>query len=233
MKKCWLQNKTVLITGGASGIGAGIARLLITKYACKVIAVIIDDTGLEQTVRELGENSGNFTCLYYDVSIEPVYLKGDFTVGKDMSLSKRTGLPEVSSSLYREGYPFFKGELMLEGNIDYSGEGGVMLGIKGRFMTAEVEANSKRVLIVLNSRKDIADMLHKGNNVVKIVLRSSLRNLFGPHHYIIPEPMGVSPGNFAFRGEWKDDKNPENYTDEYHSVPFGADKLMLIFRKGK
>lgn len=68
MKKCWLQNKTVLITGGASGIGAGIARLLITKYACKVIAVIIDDTGLEQTVRELGENSGNFTCLYYDVS---------------------------------------------------------------------------------------------------------------------------------------------------------------------
>lgn len=172
-------------------------------------------------------------CLYYDVSIEPVYLKGDFTVGKDMSLSKRTGLPEVSSSLYREGYPFFKGELMLEGNIDYSGEGGVMLGIKGRFMTAEVEANSKRALIVLNSRKDIADMLHKGNNVVKIVLRSSLRNLFGPHHYIIPEPMGVSPGNFAFRGEWKDDKNPENYTDEYHSVPFGADKLMLIFRKGK
>ena len=68
MKKCWLQNKTVLITGGASGIGAGIARLLITKYACKVIAVIIDDAGLEQTVRELGENSGNFTCLYYDVS---------------------------------------------------------------------------------------------------------------------------------------------------------------------
>ena len=68
MKNCWLQNKTVLITGGASGIGAGIARLLITKYACKVIAVIIDDTGLEQTVRELGENSGNFTCLYYDVS---------------------------------------------------------------------------------------------------------------------------------------------------------------------
>lgn len=68
MKKRWLYDKTVIITGGASGIGGGISRLLITKYACKVIAVIINDDGLEQTLQALGEKRDNFTFLYYDVA---------------------------------------------------------------------------------------------------------------------------------------------------------------------
>lgn len=68
MKRSWLYRKTVLITGGASGIGGGIARLLISKYACKVIAVILNDEGLEQTLQALGDQKESFTCLYYDVA---------------------------------------------------------------------------------------------------------------------------------------------------------------------
>ena len=68
MKRSWLYRKTVLITGGASGIGGGIARLLISKYACKVIAVILNDEGLEETIRALGNQKDNFTYLYYDVA---------------------------------------------------------------------------------------------------------------------------------------------------------------------
>ncbi|MGN0805795.1 MAG: SDR family NAD(P)-dependent oxidoreductase [Candidatus Coproplasma sp.] len=69
MKKCWLYNKTVIITGGASGIGGGIARLLISKYNCNVIAVVINDIGLEETLNALGDNRDKLTCLYYDVSL--------------------------------------------------------------------------------------------------------------------------------------------------------------------
>ena len=68
MKRSWLYRKTVLITGGASGIGGGIARLLISKYACKVIAVILNDEGLEQTLQALGDQKESFTSLYYDVA---------------------------------------------------------------------------------------------------------------------------------------------------------------------
>ena len=61
---------------------------------------------------------------------------------------------------------------------------------------------------------------------MKIVLRSSLRNLFGPHHYVVPEPMAVGPHHFEFRGAWKDG-NPADYTDEYHFVPFGVRRICL------
>ena len=172
-------------------------------------------------------------CLYFDVSLEPAYLKGDFIVGEDLSLSKRNALPAVTSSLYRQGYPFFKGELTLEGKIRYSGAGKVLLGMEGRFMAADIEANGKQALLMLNAEKDISDILTEGDNDVKIVLRSSLRNLFGPHHFVDPEPLSVGPFHFTFRAEWEDGKNPPNYTDEYHSVPFGADKIVLIHRKEK
>lgn len=69
MKKCWLYDKTVIITGGASGIGGGIARLLISKYNCKVIAIVINDVGIEDTVAALGDKKDNFSYLYYDVSL--------------------------------------------------------------------------------------------------------------------------------------------------------------------
>ena len=165
-------------------------------------------------------------CLYYDTSIEPAYLKGDFTVGEGFALAKRRALPPVTERLYACGYPFFKGELTLEGELSYGGSGPAVLEICGRFMTADVYTDGGHAALVLDTKKDIAPILRKGKNAVKIVLRSSLRNLFGPHHFAIPEPMSVSPYNFEFRGLW-DGGDPADYTAEYHSVPFGAEKILL------
>ena len=169
-------------------------------------------------------------CLYYDTSIEPSYLKGGFVAAKDFSLSQRKGLPPLTENLYAEGYPFFKGELALQGEIEYSGSGKAILALEGRFMEAEVTANGKSVRIALDTEKDISPVLRKGKNEVRLVLRSSLRNLFGPHHYKVPEPMGVSPYNFEFRGDWENG-NPAEYTDEYHFVPFGVKKMTIRYEK--
>ncbi len=170
-------------------------------------------------------------CLYYDTSIETVYLKGDFTVNADMVLSKRTRLPAVASNLQTSGYPFFKGVFSMEGSFAWDGEGRVIFGIDGRFLVAEMEINGQRTELALDTERDITSLLQKGENEVKIRLRSSLRNLFGPHHFKAnPEPMGVSPYNFTFRGHWGNGY-PAHYGDEYFGVPFGIKEIYCKIEK--
>lgn len=68
MKKRWIYGKTVLITGGASGIGAGISQKLITEYDCNVIAVIINKNGFDEFITSLGDKADKFSYLMYDAS---------------------------------------------------------------------------------------------------------------------------------------------------------------------
>ena len=171
-------------------------------------------------------------CLYYDTSVENTYLKGDFVVNEDFSLSPRTKMPPVTDELYKHGYPFFKGEITLTGKVNKNKTGRTTLKIGGRFMTAKVRANGKEKLLTLDNKGDITELLKNGENEITITLRSSMRNIFGPHHYKpIPEPMGVSPYNFEFCGEWAEGRIPENYTDAYNFVPFGAKKIVTAETK--
>ncbi len=168
-------------------------------------------------------------CLYYDTSIEPVYLRGDFLVDEDMALRKRILLPPVCTDLYKRGYPFFKGLLTLRGKLIWSGEGKLALGIEGRYHVAEITVGGKRIDLALETEREITPLLRKGENDVQIVLRSSLRNMFGPHHFN-PDPLGVSPYHFTLRGLWKAGY-PKEYGDGYNSVPFGAEKIYIIESK--
>ncbi len=166
-------------------------------------------------------------CLYYDTTIEPVYLRGDFVVREDLSLAARTELPPVTSRLLTKGYPFFMGTVRLEGNIRWDGRSSVTLGLDGRFTVAELSINGKNAELSLDSKTNISDMLCEGENRVAIVLRSSLRNLFGPHHFKPEaEPMGVTPYCYTMRGSWGEGVSPD-YTHVYNSVPFGADRIWL------
>jgi len=167
-------------------------------------------------------------CLYYDTSIENTYLKGDFVVNEDFSLSKRKEMPPVTDELYKYGYPFFKGEITLEGKINKAESGRTLIEFGGRFMTAKVCANGKEKLFTLDSKGDITDMLDSGENDITVTLRSSMRNIFGPHHYKpVPEPMGVSPDLFEFRGQWFGGKTPERFTEKYNIVPFGVKNIIV------
>ena len=61
-----LKNKTILITGGASGIGKIMSRLLLARKA-KVIIWDINIQNTESTLRELSP-LGNITSYVIDIS---------------------------------------------------------------------------------------------------------------------------------------------------------------------
>lgn len=168
-------------------------------------------------------------CLYYDTSLETAYLRGNFTVNADFSLQRAAVQPSLGSDLYRKGYPFFKGELTAAGTVAWSEKGKAILSLEGRYHVAELYINGNYAPLVLDTKRDVTPFMKKGENEVKIVVRSSLRNLFGPHHFRPePEPMGVSPYHFEFRGCWKAGEEPNDYTSAYYSVPFGIDKIILF-----
>jgi NAD(P)-dependent dehydrogenase (short-subunit alcohol dehydrogenase family) len=56
-----VQNKTILVTGGGSGMGRELVLHLLSKEA-KVIAIDINETGLKETV-ELASNNKNSLAL--------------------------------------------------------------------------------------------------------------------------------------------------------------------------
>ncbi len=171
-------------------------------------------------------------CLYYDTSIEPVYLKGDFTVNKDNSLSKRVQFPPITDRLHEKGYPFFRGTLLLEGALVWDGKTRTVLGIDGRFMVAEVNVNGKEEELTLSQEKEITHLLQEGENAIKILLRSSNRNLFGPHHFDWKDDtFGVSPYAYEFFGGWQDGQYPPLYTKNYQSVPFGVRDIYILETK--
>ena len=167
-------------------------------------------------------------CLYYDTSIENTYLHGDFTVDEAHVLHKREGLPPLTTDLYRRGYPFYSGKLVLKGSIFYGGEGCAVLGIDGNFVQVTVRAGGKEKVFVMDKKGDITSLLQKGENEVEIVLSSSLRNLFGPYHLIDSEKKPIGRPSFTFQRFWPEDGGlPEGFTEDYLSVPFGANGITL------
>ena len=51
---CWLDGKTVVVTGASGGMGAGIAATLIKKHGCTVIGVARSEPKMLKFIEELG-----------------------------------------------------------------------------------------------------------------------------------------------------------------------------------
>ncbi len=166
-------------------------------------------------------------CLHYDTYIENVYLKGDFVVEKDGSVSKPSALLEISSQMYKEGYPFFYGEVTLAGRYNYNGVGKRELSASGRFLVLNVRANGKQANLIYKNSVDITDILQVGENEIEITVKSSLRNLLGPHHFLrFKENDWVGPDTFTMYRTWLNGVSP-NYDGKYNLVPFGVDKIFI------
>ncbi len=172
-------------------------------------------------------------CLYYDISIENCYLKGNFIVNENMSLSKPNKQLRVDSQLSKEGYPFFMGSTSFVGEIEWNGEEQLAFELKGNYLVAKIEINGNAIPVVLDNMADITSALKIGNNKVTVVIKSSMRNLFGPHHYNQETDLtSTSPYAFTFRGQWNDKETfPNMFTNKYISMPFGIEKILLIKHK--
>ncbi len=70
MKKSWINNKTVIISGASGGIGFNVAKLLIEKHGCTVLAIARNEKKINLAKNSLKENSDKFIPFLFDVSVK-------------------------------------------------------------------------------------------------------------------------------------------------------------------
>lgn len=69
MSQCWLDGKTVVVTGASGGMGAGISATLIKKHGCNVIGVARSEVKMKKFIEELGPTyAKQFSYKLFDVS---------------------------------------------------------------------------------------------------------------------------------------------------------------------
>ncbi len=179
-------------------------------------------------------------CLYYDTELEAVYLAGSFGVdfdqpyliGEDVAFENE-GKPYLVApkenpdcrNLAADGYPFYAGSVTYSTNLVYNG-GNYLLEAVGRFATANVFVNGKQVgKFRFSDSVDLTPYLTEGDNQLEIQLYNGNRNLLGPHHNPVPEPLAVGPQTFTL-SDYEDGISPL-YRSRYAFVKFGLEKLLL------
>ena len=151
---------------------------------------------------------GERNKLAYDFEIEPIYLLGEFslkTEGKWTNLEKDAvryqgdfviDKPRTQIDvrhIEKQGYPFFCGSLVLEGEIDIQGENPV-LDIEWKGINAlKVEINGKEKVMLTDNRLALKEFGAEGITKVTFTLTNNLRNLIGPHHLEVGESHRVGP----------------------------------------
>lgn len=68
MKKKWIHNKTVIISGASGGLGFQICKNLIEKYDCNILGLARNEKKLLLAKESLGEKQDKFNYLIMDVS---------------------------------------------------------------------------------------------------------------------------------------------------------------------
>lgn len=168
--------------------------------------------------------------LAYDMEIEAVYLVGDFSVRTDgkWEALERTGMryqgdfvleqPKahvMPEHLEQQGYPFFCGELILEGILDIQGERPILCVDWKGINALKVEINGMEKIMLTDSRLPLAQFGVQGKTKVRYTIVNNLRNLLGPHHLQEGECLGVTPSHF-FKEPCLWNKNPEaSWNDDY------------------
>ena len=68
MKKNWLYQKTVIISGASGGIGFSVAKMLVEKFDCKIIGIARNEQKIISAIQTLNDKKENFSYYLFDVS---------------------------------------------------------------------------------------------------------------------------------------------------------------------
>lgn len=168
-------------------------------------------------------------CLVYDSNVEAIYLKGNFGVdgkfsqgnadnvmlGENFSIVKQK--QEITRSLVEDGFPFFRGDIVLSQKIDIRKKN-CKLVIDKRFHLIEVKVNGEYVgKLMFKNEIDISKYVKVGENDIELNLTCGNRNLFGPFHTLEQENLGVGPNTFERFGTWENGKS-KIFRDSYSFV---------------
>lgn len=148
--------------------------------------------------------------LTYDMEIEAIYLLGNFSLRTDGDWNvldsvavRYTGDFVIDKpvervdlrNLEQQGFPFFCGDLTLEGEIDVQGENPVLiLDMKG-INALRVEIGDFKRTVLTEDRLSLASV-PLGKQKIRLTLINNLRNLLGPHHLEEGECYSVRPKEF-------------------------------------
>ena len=149
--------------------------------------------------------------LVYDMEIEAIYLTGDFSVRTDGSMTKldknavrynggfAIDAPKEylrTENIEQQGFPFFCGEMTLEGEVDIIGENPVLELSRKGINAVRVEINGTEKVMLTSDRLSLKDFGASGKTKIKLTLINNLRNLLGPHHLKEGECYAVCPSSF-------------------------------------
>lgn len=159
------------------------------------------------------------------IEIESVYVVGDFYVAQ----KKNEFMIVPSNDKFRygdmaeHGYPFFSGTMRIAQDVNIAPADGekIFVEIKGlEAITARVYVNGVEAgFIGFHPHSvDVTKFVKSGANRIEIELTNSNRNLMGPHHAEVREPLNVGPGTFA---------NLINI-NTYFLIPFGITEGVSV-----
>ncbi len=176
--------------------------------------------------------------LCYDMEIEAIYLVGKFSVKTDDRWEKLESdawryrgefiidAPRKSVSLShieQQGYPFFCGAMVLEGEVDVYGDNPcLLLPMKG-INAIRIEMDGICKTILTEDRISLKNM-KSGRKKIRLTLINNLRNLLGPHHLSAGGTNSVTPAMFyRERCVWNQKITEErlHWDEDYCFVTFG------------
>lgn len=170
-----------------------------------------------------GENHLVLSCEYCnDMELENCYLLGEFGVRENRSLCERPRRLKTGDWT-AQGLLHYCGSVAYQYHYHWNGEGRAELRLgeyEGICATVTVGEKVYELPWRTEETLDVTPALIKGENIIRIEIMGSPRNMLGPLHYKELYPQNTNAGCFQ--------PKEQDYTRQYQVVPCGLMERPVI-----